>query len=107
MQEITDNAGVEFKVIIEKRTQIYCANIEFTILEEYYCCTVFILLMNSLIQQPNERFRGETKSAMKGMYRDVSQKKLPISEIFGYYQSNHPSESILSQEIQVAEMKLG
>ena len=122
MQEIRDNVEVEFKVIIEKCTkmaelsrnklevprvnarQIYRSNVDFTTTEEYYRRTVFIPFIDSLIQQLNERFSGKTKTAMSGMYLIPGViEKLPKSEIFEYYQSDLPSESSFSQEIQLWE----
>ena len=120
LQEIRDNAEVEFKAIIEKCTkmaelsenklevprvnarQIYRSNVEFTTPEEYYCRTIFIPFIDSLIQQLNERFSGKTKSAMSGMYLIPSVvEKLSKSEIFEYYQSDLPSKSSFSEEIQL------
>ena len=58
--------------------------------------------MERLIQQLNEKFSGKTKRAMGGIYLISSLiEKLPESEIFEYYQSDLPSESSFSQEIQL------
>ena len=58
--------------------------------------------MDSLIQQLIERFRGKTKSAISEICLIPSLiEKLPESEIFEYYQSDLPSESSCSQEIQL------
>ena len=55
-----------------------------------------------MIQQLNERFGGKTKSEKSGIYliRRLIE-KLPESEIFEHYQSDLPSESNFSQEIQL------
>ena len=70
--------------------------------EECYCRTIFITFIDSLIQQLNERFSGKTKSTMSGIYLIPSlMKKLPESEILEYYQSDLPSDSSVSQQIQL------
>ena len=111
-QEIRDNAEKESKAIIEKCTKMaelfgnklelprvnvrqnYRSNVEFTRPEEYYRHRIFIPFIDTLIQQLNERFSGETKGAMSGMYVIPSLiEKLPESEMFENYQSDLPSES--------------
>ena len=105
LQEIRDNAEMEFKAIIEKCTkmaELSRSNVEFTTPEEYYRRKIFIPFIDSLIQQLNERFSGKTKSAMSGMYLIPSVvEKLSNSEIFEYYRSDLPSKSSFSQEIQL------
>ena len=73
--------------------QNYRSNVEFTRPEEYYRHRIFIPFIDTLIQQLNERFSGETKGAMSGMYVIPSLiEKLPESEMFENYQSDLPSE---------------
>ena len=58
--------------------------------------------MDNLIQQLNARFSEKNKNATSGIYLISSLiEKLPESEIFEHYQSNVPSESSFSQEIQL------
>ena len=70
-------------------------------------CLYCVLLIehhneNSLMQQPNERFSGKTKSAKSGVYLIPSLiEKHSESEIFEYYQSDLLSECSFSQGIQL------
>ena len=58
--------------------------------------------MKILIQQLNERFGGKNKSAISGMYLIPSLiEKFSESEVFQYCQSDLPSQSSFSQEIQL------
>ena len=43
-------------------------NVEHENAEQHYCCIVFILLLDCLVQQLNDHFQGKTKDAIKGMY---------------------------------------
>ena len=43
-------------------------NVEHENAEQHYCRTVFILLLDCLVQELNDHFQGKTKDAIKGMY---------------------------------------
>ena len=83
---MTELSGNKLKIPRVNARQIYRWSVEFIIPEEYYHRTIFIPLMDSLIQQLNQRYSGKTKNAMSGMYLILSLiEKLPESEIFEYY----------------------
>ena len=79
-------------------------NVEHENAEQYYCHTVFILFLDCLVQQLNDRFQGKIKDAFKGMYlvpsnlSDVDDK---VEHIKRYYRSDLPTEDGLIQEIKL------
>ena len=50
-------------------------NVEHENAEQYYSRTLFITLLDCLVQQRNDRFQGRTKGAIKGMYLILSSLK--------------------------------
>ena len=79
-------------------------NVEHENAEQYGHRTVFIPFLDCLVQQPNDRFQGRTKDAIKGMYlipsnlNDVDHR---VEHIKCYYGNNLPNEDGLIQEIKL------
>ena len=63
-------------------------NVEHTSIEEYYRRSVFLPLLDSLLQQLNDRFQGKRKDAIKRMYLITSNNEKVMNEkekIKAYY----------------------
>ena len=63
-------------------------NVEQTSIEEYYRRSVFLPLLDSLLQQLNDRFQGKRKDAIKRMYLITSNNEKVMNEkekIKAYY----------------------
>ena len=79
-------------------------NVEHENAKQYYRRTVFIPLLDFLVQQLNDRFQGRTKNAIKSMYlvpsnlSDVDDK---VEHIKRYYGNDLPNEDGLIQEIKL------
>ena len=73
--------------------------------EQYYRHTVFILFLDCLVKQLNDRFQRRTKDSIKDMYfflsnfsNDVYDK---VEHIKRYYSNDLPNEDVLIQEIKL------
>ena len=63
-------------------------NVEHTSIEEYYRRSVFLPLLDSLLQQLNDRFQGKRKDAIKRMYLITSNNEKVMNQkekIKAYY----------------------
>ena len=63
---------------------------------KYYCGTAFILFLDYLVQQVNDRFQGRTKDVIKGMYlipSNLSNVDKKVEHIKRYYGDDLPNEN--------------
>ena len=79
-------------------------NVEHENAEQYYRRALFILFLDCLVQQLNNRFQGRTKDAIKGMYlipSNLSDADDKVEHIKRCYGSDLPNEDGLIQEIKL------
>ena len=78
-------------------------NFEHENAEQYYRRTVFILFLDCLVQQLNDRFQGRPKDAINGMYlipSNLSDVDGKVEHIKLYYGKDLPNDYGLIQEIK-------
>ena len=74
-KDILNISKIKLEVPRTATRQTLRDDVEYTSIEEYYRCSIFLLFLNSLLQQLNDRFQGKTNHAIKGMYLVPSNNK--------------------------------
>ena len=95
-------ASADTTIIVPRTVswQAFWDNVEHENAEQDYRRTVFIPLLDCLLQQRNDRFQGSSKGAIKGIYlilSSLSDVDGKVEHVKRYYDNDLPNGDVLIQ----------